>query len=317
MISVIVPVYNSDKYLSRCLASICAQTYRDLEVIIIDDGSTDNSWAICQEWAYRDNRIRLFHQQNAGVSSARNKALSVSKGEFVMFVDSDDYMLPEMCRIMLSKMEAADADCVVCGTLENNGGKWTSEKAVDYQSLKAFKAEFAYWVTTELFSPPWNKLYRQSLIKSRFPEDVSFGEDLIFNLNYLSSCSRISVIKDALYFHEKGNEMSLVNRVYPNRLWEIEFVYGELCNFVGQPSDSIINKCLRDISVYLFAIIKNEKYSEWKNSLRDWAMKSFINNVHIFRSSVGNKQKALLCIAKLGMWRVIEALLKSNVIGEQ
>lgn len=96
LISVIVPVYNVEKFLSRCLNSILAQTYNNLEVILVDDGSTDNSGKICDDYALKDKRIRVIHKQNGGVSSARNMALSVAKGEYIGFVDSDDYIENDM-----------------------------------------------------------------------------------------------------------------------------------------------------------------------------------------------------------------------------
>lgn len=309
LISIIVPVYNGEKYLNRCLKSICTQTYRDLEIVIVDDGSQDNSRIICEDWAKHDERIRVFSQKNSGVSSARNKALEIARGDLIMFVDCDDYMFPEMCFTMFSKLEKSNADCVVCGTKESFDGLWASDRDVDYQSLPEFKSDFPYWVKTELFAPPWNKIYRRELIKELFPENLSFGEDLIFNLNYLNSCSRISVIKDVPYFHEKENEQSLVNKVYPNRLLEIEKIHCALSSFVGAPCKQVDDKGLREVSVYLLALIKSNNYSEWRNRIKLWAKSSFINRVDIFRSAISFKQKILLVLVRMRAWWIIDKVL--------
>ena len=172
------------------------------------------------------------------------------------------------------------------------------------------KDDFPFWIKSELFAPPWNKIYRRNLIKDKFPEDISFGEDLIFNLKYLNSCSRISIIKDAPYFHEKENGLSLVNRVYPNRLWEIETIHYELSLFVGQQNKQVDNKGLKDISVYLFAIIKSDNYLEWRSAIKKWAESSFINNVELLGSSISLKQKLLLALVRMRMWKLIELCRK-------
>ena len=115
MISIIVPVYNVEKYLSRCLDSILVQTYRDFELILVDDGSTDRSGAICDEYASRDERIKLIRQSNQGLSVARNVGLDAARGDYIGFVDSDDYIHPETYQILLDALLKYDADLSVCG----------------------------------------------------------------------------------------------------------------------------------------------------------------------------------------------------------
>ena len=114
MISVIVPVYNVENYLDKCLGSIASQTVTDLEVILVDDGSSDMSGMICDAWAKKDARFRVMHRQNNGVSSARNAALQAAKGDFIAFVDADDYINKDMFRLLLNAL-AEDADIAVCG----------------------------------------------------------------------------------------------------------------------------------------------------------------------------------------------------------
>ena len=126
LISVIVPVYNVAEYLSRCVDSILAQSYENLQIILVDDGSTDDSGKICEEYAKKDARIQVIHQNNGGLSSARNAGLDLASGEYIGFVDSDDWIEPEMYAEMLARMEKYDAQLVCAGRCDVDGG--TGEK---------------------------------------------------------------------------------------------------------------------------------------------------------------------------------------------
>jgi glycosyltransferase involved in cell wall biosynthesis len=209
IISIIVPFYNAEKYLDRCIRSILSQTYKDYEIVLVNDGSSDGSLRICQEYANENNNISLVSQDNSGVSAARNRGLSVAKGEYVMFVDSDDYMLPQMCEIMVDAVEEKNADLVVCGTTETWGGVWAPNRDVDYSSLASFKSDFIEHLTSELLSPPWNKIYRRELIKDVFETSSSFGEDLMFNLQYLAKIQAISVVDMIPYYYVIDNPTSI------------------------------------------------------------------------------------------------------------
>ena len=120
LISIIVPIYNSENYIKKCLDSILAQTYSNLEVILIDDGSTDNSYNICKDYQKKDNRIVLLQQKNAGVSRARNHGLEVAKGEYIGFVDSDDYIEPEMYEILLNSIIESNSKIAICNYYYEN-----------------------------------------------------------------------------------------------------------------------------------------------------------------------------------------------------
>ena len=115
MISVIVPVYNTEKFLKNCISSIANQTYKDLEIILVNDGSTDNSGKICDDFAQKDSRIKVIHQSNKGVGAARNAGLDVAKGAYIGFVDSDDILRPDMYEFLLNNLIVHNADISVCG----------------------------------------------------------------------------------------------------------------------------------------------------------------------------------------------------------
>ena len=195
-VSIIIPIYNAEKYLYRCLQSILSQKYNDWEAILVNDGSTDASLEICNSFLNNaELKFRLISQPNSGVSVARNEGLSHASGEYVMFLDSDDYMLPEMCEIMVNALETKNADIVVCGTTETWGELWAPDRDVDYHTLESFKKDFIEHLNSELLSPPWNKIYRRKLIKDMFDPSISFGEDLVFNLNYLKNCQSFWLTK--------------------------------------------------------------------------------------------------------------------------
>ena len=126
-ISIIVPVYNAEKTLPRCIDSILAQTFTDYELILVDDGSSDGSLSVCSAYAARDSRIRVLHQENAGVSAARNAGLDAAAGKYIMFCDSDDEVEPEWCALLHQEIEAHPDSWVLCGvSRENAAGSWNN-----------------------------------------------------------------------------------------------------------------------------------------------------------------------------------------------
>ena len=312
MISVIIPIYNAEKYLDRCIQSVLSQTFKEIEIILVDDGSNDSSLQICQSYADMYADIKVIAQKNSGVSSARNAGIAKAKGEYVMFVDSDDYMLPEMCEIMVNAVKRKHADIVVCGTTETWGGLWAPQKEVDYYNLDSFKNAFIDHLTSELLSPPWNKIYKRNLIKVLFDTSISFGEDLIFNLRYLNNCQRISFITEAPFYHEKANDQSLVNRVYPSRLIEIEKVHSTVLEFYNGNDINIHCKYLRDVLVYSMAIVKNVNYSlrEIRKYLDEWIHSSHLNYININKVSLKWNNKLLLGLLKWRMWVIVKVIIK-------
>lgn len=135
LISIIVPVYNVEKYLNKCIDSIINQTYKNIEIILVDDGSTDNSGKICDEYLLRDSRIKVIHKNNGGLSSARNEGINISSGEYIGFVDSDDWVEPNMYEEMYKKILYSNADIVDCGywkEYENKSIKYISANEVKF-----------------------------------------------------------------------------------------------------------------------------------------------------------------------------------------
>lgn len=204
-ISIIIPVYNVEKYIYRCISSILNQTFSDFELLLIDDGSTDNSLAVCEEFAKKDYRVHVFHKENGGVSSARNVGLDHAKGKYVTFIDSDDYIGSSW---LSSFMENNDEDLIIQGyTLCNNGNE--SFVKLDSSAYDATNLDQAL-VKLECMpmSPiriPWNKLFKRELIDKgncRFEKNMSLGEDFLFNINYLDNCKTIRMIDNIDYYYQ-------------------------------------------------------------------------------------------------------------------
>lgn len=310
MISVIAPVYNAEKYLHRCIDSILVQSFTDFELLLINDGSKDNSGKICDEYAAKDSRIRVFHKENGGVSSARNLGLDNAKGDYIMFVDSDDYMFPEMCELMVATIESKRTDLAVCGTTETGGGYWCPVADKDY-TLTQLKDSFVELLHTELLSPPWNKIFKRAIIgEQRFREDVSFGEDLIFNLEYIDKCDKISFIKESPFFHEKDNTDSLVVKFNRNRLTDIERVWETITLFVPC-KPSLYNKYYRDIVVYARQLFRTVNYS-WvgkKEILNEWHAICHLKGLDLNGYNGAKANRILLSLLKYRMWWLANLLV--------
>lgn len=201
--TLIVPVYKVEGYIENCLNSIINQTYKNFELILIDDGSPDNCPVICDEYAKKDSRITLIHKQNGGVSSARNEALKIAMGEYIWFIDSDDYIEENSLEILSKYIENTTADLYVF-----EHGFFEKYHITDLNNLfndHYFKYHFGFG--------PCNKIYRNSIIKDNqlfFDTEESIGEDLLFNVNYYTKIKSCLFIDEKLY-HYVIRETSAMN----------------------------------------------------------------------------------------------------------
>lgn len=216
MISIVVPVYKSEKTLGGCLDSLLGQTYQDIEVICVIDGSPDSCGDICDAYAEKDSRVRAIKRENGGVSSARNRGIDEAKGEYLMFVDSDDTVTPDYCEKMWQACEDTKADLILCGFHHWYVGRDVVKKPENpgVYDTSNYGADFLKLYQTGFLNMPWNKLFRKELT-GRFDTSLSLGEDLLFNLDYMKKCRSIAVIPDALINYiqeEKGNTLSSKKR---------------------------------------------------------------------------------------------------------
>ncbi len=244
LVSIVVPVYNTEKYLKKCIDSLVSQSYKELEIILVDDGSTDNSGAICDELALADLRIKVIHKKNGGLSSSRESGILAANGEFIMIVDSDDWIDLETVEMCVNRMEKANADCVMFSYVKEYPEKSIPMQIMDGdKSLLGKDAEDKVYrrlfglLDEELAHPErmenvvscCMKLYRCEFAKkARYfdTKEVGSAEDALFNMYALHGTKKIEYI-DKPYYHYLKNPKSLTNSYRPllvsqwNRLFDI------------------------------------------------------------------------------------------------
>lgn len=222
-ISVIIPAYQAAPYLQRCLDSLLAQTLHDIEIVVVDDGSTDGTPALMRAYVEKDSRIVSLRQENGGVSSARNKGLEQASGQWVAFVDVDDWAEPQYLSSLLP--QDAGADFVVSGHTEHRSGRTDNHQPALCESIPLSQAasvvaalEANYHLNT-----PWAKLYRKDIIDRhglRFDPAYSYGEDKLFVYRYLCHCSTVQVTAGT-YYHYDNQAGGLSRKIHPPRIiWE-------------------------------------------------------------------------------------------------
>ena len=214
LISIIVPIYNAEEYLVRCIESILKQTFVDYELILIDDGSSDHSSVICDDFSQKDERIKVIHQKNSGVSVARNVGIENAKGKYIMFVDADDYIAPTLCENLLNEINK-DVDLVISGytkVLAKCQEKISTDTIV-LMGVEELRNNFDFYFQIPLLNSPCAKLYKiEQLRDLRFEPAISMGEDLIFNLKYYTLCKQIIFLPISDYFYNCINENSAMHR---------------------------------------------------------------------------------------------------------
>lgn len=226
MVSIIVPIYNAEKYISRCVESILGQSYHDFELILIDDGSTDLSLGLCKAFAQKDPRVRVVHQINKGVSSARNLGIRHAHGEYIGFVDIDDYIDKDMLKKMVFQIQNTEAEIIVCDSVAISAGR-----NVELETISALpgskileKSSMQPKILLELAGAVWRCFYSTDLIRKNniiFPRGLKISEDRIFNLYAMGYAKRIAYLKEALYYRTL-NEESAVHRYHFNYMEIVE-----------------------------------------------------------------------------------------------
>ncbi len=226
LVTIVVPVYNGSKYIKQCFDLISAQTYKNLEVIFVNDGSTDDSASVCEKVIAEDNRFTLINKENGGTATTRNKGLDNAHGEYIAFLDCDDEFKPEMIELMVREIEEHDADVVVCGYYfkvekEINGKTETTyleEKKYPYRAFKNFdemRPEYIDIWDNDMFSNVWNKLFRMSTIKKygmRYRDGHVYTEDRVFNRLYLSKCQGVVILDKCLVYYIREREGSTTEK---------------------------------------------------------------------------------------------------------
>lgn len=228
-VSVIVPIYNTEKFLRKCIESIVNQTLQEIEIILINDGSTDNSHNICLEYTEKyPEKIRYINNKNIGCSATRNLGIELARGEYIAFVDSDDYIEKEMYEEMYIKGQKTGSDIVLCGIntifLEN--------QKIWIRKVKNKEEKYEYLTREQLLNNPVNKIFKTELLRKNkifFPLDTQFAEDIVFCIKTIIYCSKMSAIEKEFYnyiIHENNSVHNLETRrgVFESFRWLFSFL---------------------------------------------------------------------------------------------
>lgn len=230
MISIIIPVYNVEDYLRECLDSIIDQKHQDYEIILVDDGSIDKSPEICDEYCSRYSQIHVVHKKNGGVSSARNAGLEVAKGEWIWFVDSDDYIKEDSLKILSDVIASCECDLIFHGLIEIFENKIIDDPhGEDFISIKS------KFLESNLCFQNGMLLFRHDVVELnhlRFSNNIKFAEDMEFQYKYLLHCKRPIRISESLYFyrHREGSAMNSINH-HRNNMTDCLYVCKKLLSY--------------------------------------------------------------------------------------
>jgi len=262
-ISVIVPVFNVENYLEQCINSIINQTYKNIEVILVNDGSNDRSGSICDKYATKDTRIKVIHQVNAGLSNARNVGLDLAKGDFIGFVDSDDYIEEDMFEFLLKLALDNNADIAVCGTYSKNKINKTDNEKRNYVYLSE-EAIKVMLTETKFNTSAWDKLYKKELfINIKYPKGKIY-EDLDTTYKLIHKANKIVYNSTPKYYY-RVNPKSITNRSFSNKNLDFLEISFDMINFLKKEYPSVTNVAYNRLVRYSISFLKTISDENFKD----------------------------------------------------
>lgn len=305
-ISVIVPIYNAEKFLHRCIDSILAQSFTDFELLLIDDGSNDNSGKICDDYAQKDNRIRVFHNENNGIATTRQIGTDNASGIYSIHVDSDDWISPNMLNEMYQKIEKDGVDVLISDFYVEtvNGSFYKRQRTKSNTSIEILMDI----LRNKLFGSLWNKLIRHSLYKKydiKFIKEVDYCEDVLVICQMFLKNIKISFIHQGFY-HYNNISTNSITRNYTTQtyLTRKKYVY-ELGKILPKSNDIIINEVAFQVKLEAFVhnkLTQNDFYHFYKTPLST-----------ILKYKYGRKIKFCLVIAYFHMFKLAR-FIKTQII---
>lgn len=297
-ISIIVPIYNKEKYLRECIDSILSQSFNDFELILIDDGSKDSSWTIIQEYAVHDNRIVPFRQANAGVSAARNAGLDRAQGKWICFVDADDYLPKDGIQILVEHGEKSNADIVNANVT----------RVEDEKQFKIFN--FNNEIIKGNIYPrlvhfaPWAQLFKRNIIEAhhlRYVRGLAYSEDNVFILHYSLYASSIEFVNQSVYNYRINQDSAIQNKDYKkvayHQMWAAHEVYklkdkeSSLRNFIINRTKILISS---SINAYVYRAINVLKINDIIRLYSDFFKETNMFHEYIIKATTLHTIKLLL-----------------------
>ena len=228
LISIIVPVYNVEKYLEKCINSIINQTYKNLDIILINDGSTDNSGKVCDKFKSKDSRIKVIHKENGGLSDARNAGLKIANGEYIGFVDSDDYIAPDMFETLYNLTQKYNAEISIVSFYEIYNTKTIGVRdSRQLQQMNKIEAIKELLLDSKIQSYAWNKLFKKNLFENlKFPTDKNF-EDIATTLLLFEKANKIVLFEDPKYYYLRRDDSIVGVRNYKTYKDYLDVIYNK------------------------------------------------------------------------------------------
>lgn len=314
LISIIMPVYNAEKYLNRSIKSIMNQTYNNIEIILVNDGSTDNSLEICTSYQEKDKRIKLINQENKGVSFARNKGIDEATGDYIMFIDSDDYIEKNMIEDMVAKITKDDIDLVISGIKMNYIRKGQVVGEEKYQlkdkmySIEEMLNDILIDIDLICICGPCCKLYKTEILKNskiKFTNEFTMGEDTWYNLDYIDACTGEVVTMSNIYYnYMRENPDSLFTKYHDDYIKVTEKVYNKFLNLLERKSNSetvdryeknyIFNLVYANSINFKYDTTHKKKIEDLEYSLKN---KVVVNGIKKIKT-VGIKEKIFVFLIK-------------------
>lgn len=269
-VSVIIPIYNGEKYFADCIQSILDQSFTNIEIIVINDGSTDGSLSLIKRYAQNDSRIVVINQKNKGVSAARNAGLSKARGDYIMFVDADDYIArKDALELLIDFAKENGNPDVLCF---RRVGDTRGRKAPSGYS-KLNDSIIGRMIVDETINTLWDKLYKKSIIKEnsiKFPVGIRMAEDLLFNVQYFCEAKTIGFFDEELYYYREDNQESATKKYMPNKYDDLMYVNRKMSEIIDNRSKAIGNalsyiriknvlSCVRDLHNEACALSEADK----------------------------------------------------------
>lgn len=265
LISVIVPVYNCEKYLPNCIDSIIGQTYENIEIILIDDGSTDKSGKICDEYATINSKISAIHIKNSGVSNARNVGVRMSKGDYIGFIDADDYIENNMYETLVNNMEKYNADLSMCSyNIVFNNKITFNIQNIDNDILNITNLQTFYNLLLENHYKGfcWNKLYKaEKLKKLTFDNKIHICEDLLLNVEYAQCCSTFVFDKHRLYNYVQRNNSSIHSKI-SLKTFSVINAYEKILKILQKNNIKCVDKYKKELLFWRIELLHSYDFSD-------------------------------------------------------